>query len=83
MDRAPQLFLGTNAHALAADLGGFAASCIEMPVEQIWVICAGAVATRLVDVTRSVNAERANEAARRGRGPLPGPFRYRVIPRHP
>ena len=32
-----------------------------MPVEQIWVICAGAAATRLVDVTRSVNAEWTNK----------------------
>jgi len=30
---------------------GFGRSCIKMPVEQIWVICAGAAATRLVDVT--------------------------------
>jgi hypothetical protein len=33
-----------------------------MPVEQIWVICAGAAATQLADVTRSVNAEWTNKA---------------------
>lgn len=37
-----------------------------MPVEQIWVICAGAGATRLGDVTRSVNAEWTDKGARRG-----------------
>lgn len=42
---------------------GFGWSCIKMPAEQIWVICAGAAATRLVDVTRSVNAEWTNKAA--------------------
>jgi hypothetical protein len=37
-----------------------------MLAEQFWVICAGAAAIRLVDVTRSVNAEWASKAARRG-----------------
>ncbi len=36
-----------------------------MLAEQFWVICAGAGAIRLVDVTRSVNAELACKAARR------------------
>ena len=49
----------------AAVLGGFGRSCTKMPVEQIWVICAGAVATRLVAVMRSVNTEWTSKAARR------------------
>jgi hypothetical protein len=38
-----------------------------MQVEQIWVICARAAATWLVDVTRSVNAESTSKDALRGR----------------
>ncbi len=37
-----------------------------MLAEQFWVIRAGAAAIRLVDVMRSVNAEWACKAARRG-----------------
>lgn len=36
---------------------GFGWSCIKKPVEQIWVICAGAAATRLVDVPVKVGID--------------------------
>jgi hypothetical protein len=62
---------------LSADLGGFGRSCTKMPVEQIWVICAEAVATRLVAVIRSgtPNGPARPPAAAGAAAPGPIPLR--------